>query len=93
MTFVWHTLVELFDKFNIDLIDFQIIAIMQNRTRGLYEAVFRLVFRLAQWPVPEFVLTDYEPALQGALQAVCPGSRVLGCYFHYTQVIYFFYIV
>ncbi|KAI5636280.1 MULE transposase domain-containing protein [Phthorimaea operculella] len=64
-----------------------VVALMENRTQELYVAVFRLLQRLAGNPEPEFLLSDYEQALSGAMAEVFPAARIAGCYFHFTQAL------
>ena len=34
---------------------------------------------------PELIVTDYEVGLMNAIQTVYPGTKLGGCYFHFTQ--------
>lgn len=63
-----------------------VLVLMQNRTRALYEAVLRRIWEAAGNPRPEHIVTDFEPALQGALQSVA-NMQVQGCLFHYLQAL------
>ncbi|KAI8434806.1 hypothetical protein MSG28_003317 [Choristoneura fumiferana] len=61
-----------------------VVALMENRRQHLYRAVLQKVWELAGNPEPETVLSDYEPALQGALREVT-DAPLQGCYFHFLQ--------
>ena len=62
-------------------------AIMTNKTRCLYDAVFSKVKSLLPEIVkPTLVICDYEPALMGGLSMVFPMAQIVGCWFHYSQV-------
>ncbi|XP_073949707.1 uncharacterized protein [Choristoneura fumiferana] len=47
-----------------------VVALMENRRQHLYRAVLQKVWELAGNPEPATVISDYEPALQGALPEV-----------------------
>ena len=62
-------------------------AIMTGKKRRLYDQVFVKIKQfLPEGVSPSVVLTDFEPALQGALAAVFPEASVRGCWFHFSQV-------
>ncbi|XP_073943815.1 uncharacterized protein isoform X3 [Choristoneura fumiferana] len=63
-----------------------VVALMENRRQHLYRAVLQKVWELAGNPEPETVLSDYEPALQGALREVT-DAPLQGCYFHFLQAL------
>ena len=61
-------------------------AIMTNKTRSLYDAVFTKVKALLPETVkPQLVLSDYEPALMGGLSMIFPAAQIVGCWFHFSQ--------
>lgn len=61
---------------------------MTKRSRAAYEQVFAYVRDNLSRPdmVPSKVVTDYESALLGGIKDAYPESRIMGCWFHYTQV-------
>ena len=60
---------------------------MSHKTRALYDAVFLQVKAMLPDTVqPEYLLTDYETALQKGLGTIFPEATVLGCWFHFSQV-------
>ena len=62
-------------------------AFMSHKTRALYDAVFLQVKAMLPDSVqPEYLLTDYETALQKGLGTIFPEATVLGCWFHFSQV-------
>ena len=62
-------------------------AIMNRKTRTAYDSVYcKLKELLPDSVKPSLVVTDYEQALQGAMAAVFPEARIVGCWFHYSQV-------
>ena len=64
-------------------------AIMTNKTRSLYDAVFSKVKSLLPEIVkPVLVICDYEPALMGGLSMIFPLAEVSGCWFHFSQAVF-----
>ena len=62
-------------------------AIMSCKTKHLYDAVYeKLREILPQTVQPDLIMSDYEVALQTGLGEVFPTAKVLGCWFHYSQV-------
>lgn len=60
---------------------------MTRKTRTAYDAVYSKLKELLPDTVePELVVTDYEQGLQGAMAAIFPQARIVGCWFHYSQV-------
>ena len=67
-------------------------VLMENKTIGAYRQVLQQITRLARqarqaW-APDRVVTDYELALQTAVQTELPAATLSGCYFHFTQAIW-----
>ena len=66
-------------------------AVMSRKSRSLYNAVYAKLKELLPATVePEMIMSDYETALQGGLSEVFPTARVVGCWFHYSQVSFSF---
>ncbi|KAI8432594.1 hypothetical protein MSG28_013581 [Choristoneura fumiferana] len=63
-----------------------VVALMENRRQHLYRAVLQKVWELAGNLQPETVVSDYEPALQGALWEVT-DAPLQGCYCHFLQAL------
>lgn len=63
-----------------------IMVLMENRRRVLYKAVLLRVWQAAGNPRPGSLLSDFEPALQAALESVT-GIPVTGCLFHFVQAL------
>lgn len=65
---------------------------MESRTKSLYDTVFAYI----QQHFPNFlngnIVTDYEVALVESLRNTYPNTMLHGCFFHYCQVINYFYI-
>ena len=62
-------------------------ALMTHKSGTLYNAVFERVKALLPDSVkPDYVLSDYETALQNGLSFIFPDSVVVGCWFHFSQV-------
>lgn len=59
---------------------------MEGRTADIYLDVLRKVTDIIKI-VPDTVIADFEKAERKALQAVFPSAKVIGCFFHYSQVI------
>lgn len=60
--------------------------LMSSRKKEAYEAVFNEVKRF--WPewTPEDFHSDFEQGLMDTLEKCFEQSKVIGCYFHWTQV-------
>ena len=62
-------------------------AFMTHKSGTLYNAVFARVKQLLPDSVnPDYVLSDYETALQNGLAIIFPDSVIVGCWFHFSQV-------
>lgn len=67
---------------------------MTGRRRELYDAVLAKIKQIVLEKVPDafqritLTISDYEPAIRGAMEAAFPGARARGCWFHYGQAIY-----
>lgn len=65
---------------------------MNRKTRILYDAVMARILDAFDERYPELflnverVMSDYEPAIQGALKMAIIGCDPSGCFFHYGQV-------
>lgn len=59
---------------------------MEGRKTENYVDVFKKVNNVIQIK-PDIAMCDFEKAEQKALKIVFPGVKVIGCFFHYSQVI------
>ena len=58
--------------------------------RSLYDSVFtKLKSLLPNTVRPTLIICDYENALMGGLAVIFPTSQIIGCWFHYSQVMHF----
>lgn len=62
-------------------------ALMESRTEQAYRDLFNLFRQLAPNVDPEFIVTDFERALQVSLQAAFPRARLTGCLWHYSRAV------
>lgn len=62
---------------------------MEGKSELDYKKIFEFI--KSKWSClnPDTIICDYETALHKSLKQVF-GSLVQGCYFHYSQVIFFF---
>ena len=60
---------------------------MQSKKKAAYLQLLEYV-KLVLCPTfdPLEVMMDFEKSMRLAVEEVYPQSRILGCYFHYTQV-------
>jgi hypothetical protein len=63
-------------------------VLMTRKTCMAYTLVFRLLKKFCPGLNPDIIITDYEKAMRNALRRVFPNAALVGCYFHYSQVIY-----
>ena len=59
---------------------------MQGRTTENYTDVFSKICNIVKIH-PTKAISDFERAERNALQIAFPGIKVIGCFFHYSQVI------
>ena len=59
---------------------------MERRTKIAYSAVWQFVKKNFPNFKPATAMTDYEDALRSSLEEEFPGTVLLGCHFHYSQV-------
>lgn len=59
---------------------------MEGRTAENYIDIIREILDILKIE-PDKVISDFEKAQQKALKTVFPNAKVLGCFFHYSQVI------
>ena len=60
---------------------------MTGKSRLIYNAVYERVKELLPPDVnPSLIMSDFESALMGGLREMWPAARVVGCWFHYSQV-------
>ena len=59
---------------------------MEGRTTEDYVSVLRKITDIIDIN-PIKIISDYEKAEQNALQMVFPDAKLIGCFFHYSQVI------
>lgn len=67
---------------------------MEGRQTKHYVDVLKAVINIVQID-PEIAVSDFEKAEHKALKIVFPNIKIIGCYFHYSQVIkqIFIYII
>jgi hypothetical protein len=61
--------------------------LMSGKCKADYVAVLDKVRELVQGVTPATVAIDFEAAMWQALHDTFPQSRLLGCYFHYSQAV------
>ena len=62
-------------------------VLMTGKTRKIYDAAYARVRELLPDSVnPSLILSDFEAALMGGIRAIWPAARVVGCWFHFSQV-------
>ena len=59
---------------------------MTAKSTQLYTAAFEKLRELVPGFRPEVFMADYERALRSALTECFPGCRLVGCFFHYSNV-------
>lgn len=63
-----------------------VYSLMEGRTADDYVAVLHKVKEILQI-TPQTTISDFEKAERKALQTVFPTAKIIGCFFHYSQVI------
>lgn len=67
-------------------------AMMNRKTRDLYDLVMKRIIDVFEADFPglkiniQRTMTDYESAIQGALNTAFADCECVGCYFHYCDV-------
>lgn len=62
---------------------------MSRKTEAAYVSVIdTIVEKLLPDLKLRFVMTDFEPGMQNALQRKFPEAQLHGCYFHHCHVIH-----
>ena len=61
---------------------------MESKKKAAYVQLFEYI-KLVLCPTwnPEELMMDFEKSLRLAVAEVYPNTRLIGCYFHYTQVV------
>lgn len=59
---------------------------MEGRTTQNYINVLKKIKNILKIN-PGITMSDFEKAEQKALRTVFPNTKIIGCYFHYSQVI------
>lgn len=59
---------------------------MEGRKTENYVDILRTVVNIVKIE-PEIAISDFEKAELKALKTVFPRAKVVGCFFHYSQVI------
>ncbi|GLV44634.1 hypothetical protein CBL_20546 [Carabus blaptoides fortunei] len=66
-----------------------VYALMTRKTRRLYECILTYLKNTLLPTVHiQSVMADYETALRVAVVGILPGTRLRGCWFHYTKALY-----
>ncbi|GLV61304.1 hypothetical protein CBL_21126, partial [Carabus blaptoides fortunei] len=66
-----------------------VYALMTRKTRRLYECILTYLKNTLLPTVHiQSVMADYETALSVAVVGILPGTRLRGCWFHYTKALY-----
>lgn len=60
---------------------------MTKRTKQSYIDLFQYIEENIVQMQPDFIMTDYEDGLLGALGIVYPNTKIAGCWFHYSQAL------
>lgn len=63
-----------------------VFAMMSKKSQQAYHGVFSYIRSMIPGWAPQFVMTDFEPAMRNAAQVIWPTAHLLGCFFHYAQV-------
>lgn len=64
-----------------------VFVLMSKKSRVAYEHVFRFVEHNVFSLKCKSFTTDYEMAMRIALQTVYPNTRLVACWFHFTQAV------
>lgn len=59
---------------------------MEGRTTQNYVNVLNKIINILKIE-PDIAMSDFEKAEQKSLRTVFPNAKIIGCYFHYSQVI------
>jgi hypothetical protein len=62
-------------------------GLLPGKTQVLYTNLFEELDTFGPFH-PDTILTDYEKALQNAIQSVWPSATLRGCYFHYKKCLW-----
>lgn len=77
-------------KVNLNVYTFQtfpiVYAIMEGRTTQNYIDVLNKIVNVIKIE-PATAISDFEKAERKALQTIFPSAKIIGCFFHYSQVI------
>ena len=65
---------------------------MSKKKELCYDAVFKTILKLCPTLKPEKIITDFEIALRNSLRKHFPTTKIIGCWFHFTQVIIILFI-
>lgn len=60
---------------------------MSNRTAAAYKSVFKYINEQLLQLNASAIITDFEMAMRSALKSIVPDTKLLGCWFHYTQAL------
>ncbi|KAK3910891.1 Phosphoenolpyruvate carboxykinase [GTP] [Frankliniella fusca] len=63
-----------------------IYALMQSKKKASYIQLFEFIKLLCPEWNPEEMTLDFEKSLRDAFGSVYPNCKIIGCYFHFTQV-------
>lgn len=80
---------KLFNKLILKKVVPLIWVAMSNRTKVTYKAVFEIIKEKFPNLKPEKAHTDFEDAMRNAFQDTYPECDIIGCHFHYAQVVDF----
>ena len=61
-------------------------VLMERRTKEAYCAVWKFIKKTFPNFHPAAAMSDFEEALRNSLEEEFPGTKILGCHFHYSQV-------
>lgn len=65
-----------------------VYSLLSGKFEHLYLHLIQEIISMLDWCWdPEIIVVDYEYALIKALKSQFPGTRILGCFFHFKQAI------
>ena len=68
-------------------------VLMTGKTEALYRAVFRMLVVKMEGIAISSIKTDFEKALMNAARHEFPGVPVSGCWFHFCQSLFRYFII
>lgn len=69
------------------------MAIMKTKKEDSYREIFRKVKQECPGFLPTLIMADFEKALKNAVKEEFPTTQIIGCWFHYAQVMRNIFII